>query len=124
MVVWFFFHPLPDLLPIMLVLVRGDPAFTKTEVIGLDILAPRHPKLYSLIVGRLGYEINSTTNVVSNKRGQVDESCQPDASGRQICLKPFMYPTDVVNILMETGGFGLTALTCQGNSILVWSMSK
>jgi hypothetical protein len=50
---------------IMLVLVRGDPAFTKTEVIGLDILAPRHPKLYSLIVGRLGYEINSTTNVVS-----------------------------------------------------------
>lgn len=124
MVVWFSFHPLPGLLPIMLVLVRGDPAFTKTEVIGLDILAPRHPKLYSLIVGRLGYEINSTTNVVSNKRGQVDESCQPDASGRQICLKPFMYPTDVVNILMETGGFGLTALTCQGNSILVWSMSK
>lgn len=108
----------------MLVLVRGDPAFTKTEVIGLDILAPRHPKLYSLIVGRLGYEINTTTNVVSNKRGAVDESCQPDASGRQICLKPFMYPTDVVNILMETGGFDMSAVTCQGNSILVWSLSK
>lgn len=28
----------------MLVIVRGDPAFTKTEVIGLDILAPRHPE--------------------------------------------------------------------------------
>jgi hypothetical protein len=108
----------------MLVLVRGDPAFTKTEVIGLDILAPRHPKLYSLIVSRLGYEINSTTNVVSNSRGQVDDSCQPDASGRQICLKPFMYPTDVVNILLETGGFGLSATTCQGNSIIVWSLSK
>ncbi len=108
----------------MLVLVRGDPAFTKTEVIGLDILAPRHPKLYALIVGRLGYEINPNTNVVSNKRGGVDESCQPDASGRQICLKPFMYPTDVVNILLETGGFALTAVTCQGNSILVWSLAK
>ena len=48
----------------MLVLVRGDPAFTKTEVIGLDILAPRHPNLYALIVGRLGYDIDTTTNVV------------------------------------------------------------
>ena len=108
----------------MLVLVRGDPAFTKTEVIGLDILAPRHPKLYALIVNRLGYDINSTTNVVSNKKGAVDDSCQPDGSGRQICLKPFMYPTDVVNILLETGGFNLSALTCQGNSILVWSLAK
>lgn len=108
----------------MLVLVRGDPAFTKTEVIGLDILAPRHPKLYSLIVSRLGYEINTTTNVVSNREGKVDSSCEPDASGRQICLKPFMYPSDVVNILMETGGFAMSALTCQGNSILVWNLTK
>jgi len=108
----------------MLVLVRGDPAFTKTELIGLDILAPRHPKLYSLIVGRLGYDINSNTNIVSNRQGNVDESCQPDATGRQICLKPFMYPTDVVNILIETGGFALSSNTCQGNSILVWSLVK
>lgn len=108
----------------MLVLVRGDPAFTKTEVISLDILALRHPKLYSLIVGRLSYTINSTTNVVSNSQGQVDETCEPDASGRQICLKPFMYPTDVVNVLLETGGLTLGAVTCQGNSILVWSLHK
>ena len=60
----------------MLVLVRGDPAFTKTEVIGLDILAPRHPKLYALIVGRLGYDVNSTTNVVSNRQGNVLSSRQ------------------------------------------------
>ena len=85
------FHKMPHLtgllLFVMLVLVRGDPAFTKTEVIGLDILAPRHPKLYSLIVGRLGYDINTNTNIVSNRQGNVDESCQPDATGRQICLK-------------------------------------
>ena len=53
----------------MLVIVRGDPAFTKTEVIGLDILAPRHPKLYGLIVNRLGFDVNSTTHVVSNRQG-------------------------------------------------------
>ena len=85
------FYKMPHLtgllLFVMLVLVRGDPAFTKTEVIGLDILAPRHPKLYSLIVGRLGYDINTNTNIVSNRQGNVDESCQPDATGRQICLK-------------------------------------
>ncbi len=62
--------------------------------------------------------------VVSNKQGVVDETCQPDASGRQICLKPFMYPTDVVNILVETGGLELRTVTCQGNSILVWSLTK
>jgi hypothetical protein len=56
----------------MLVIVRGDPAFTKTEVIGLDILAPRHPKLYGLIVNRLGYDVNSTTHVVSNRQGLRD----------------------------------------------------
>jgi hypothetical protein len=54
----------------MLVIVRGDPAYTKTEVIGLDIMAPRHPKLYALIVQRLGYDINSTTHVVSNRQGR------------------------------------------------------
>ena len=59
----------------MLVLVRGDPAFTKTEVIGLDILAPRHPKLYSLIVNRLGYDINVKTNIISNREGQVRFFC-------------------------------------------------
>ena len=84
---YFSFKMISGLLFVMLVLVRGDPAFTKTEVIGLDILAPRHPKLYSLIVGRLGYDINTNTNIVSNRQGNVDESCQPDATGRQICLK-------------------------------------
>ena len=61
---------------------------------------------------------------VSSRDGPVDESCRPDATGRQICLKPFMYPTDVVNVLQETGGFTLRTTTCQGNSILVWSLVK
>ena len=47
----------------MLVLVRGDPAFTKTEVIGLDILAPRQPKLYGQVVNGLGYSVNPSTNI-------------------------------------------------------------
>lgn len=35
-----------------------------------------------------------------------------------------MYPTDVANILLETGGFTLSAVTCQGNSIIVWTLIK
>ncbi|QQP56053.1 Hypothetical protein FKW44_000599 [Caligus rogercresseyi] len=70
----------------MLILVRGDPAFTLTEVIGLDILAPRHPELYGLIIGRLGFQKNGS-NAVCNQDG-TDENCQPDNAGRQICLKP------------------------------------
>jgi len=31
-----------------------------------------------------GYDVNSTTNVVSNRQGVVDDSCQPDATGRQV----------------------------------------
>jgi len=108
----------------MLVLVRGDPAFTKTEVIGLDILAPRQPKLYGQVVNGLGYTVNPSTNIVSSRDGSVDESCRPDATGRQVCLKPFMYPTDVVNVLQETGGFTLRSTTCQGSSIIVWSLAK
>ena len=71
---------------------------TIAEVIGLDILAPRQPKLYSQVVNGLGYTVNPSTNIVSSREGSVDESCRPDATGRQICLKPFMYPTDVINV--------------------------
>jgi hypothetical protein len=39
----------------MFVLVRGDPGIPRSEVFGLDILAPRHPKLFALIVERLGF---------------------------------------------------------------------
>ncbi len=42
----------------MFVLVRGDPGTPRSEVFGLDILAPRHPKLYALIVERLGFSLD------------------------------------------------------------------
>ena len=58
----FFISQFCTLFP-MLVLVRGDPAFTKTEVIGLDILAPRQPKLYGQVVNGLGYSVNPSTNI-------------------------------------------------------------
>jgi len=37
--------------------------------------------------------------------GELDQTCQPDVTGRQIVLTPNMQPTDVINILTETGGF-------------------
>ena len=42
----------------MLVIVQGDPLLLSTTVIGLDILAPRHPKLYGLLVNRLGFQLS------------------------------------------------------------------
>jgi hypothetical protein len=35
-----------------------------------------------------------------------------------------MHPTDVINVLTESGGFSLSALACQGNTFMVWSLSK
>ena len=40
----------------MLVVVQGDPLQLATTVVGLDILGPRHPKLHSLLVARLGFQ--------------------------------------------------------------------
>ena len=40
----------------MLVVVQGDPLQLASTVVGLDILGPRHPKLHSLLVARLGFQ--------------------------------------------------------------------
>ena len=107
----------------MLVLVRGDPAAAITEVIGLDVLARRHPSLYCSLLEKLGYTFDSSTNIVCSRQGSVDESCKPDPTGRQICLRPTMYPTDVVNSLTGTGAFEIASSTCHGGgTILVWSL--
>ena len=42
----------------MLVVVQGDPLLLSTTIIGLDILAPRHPKLHALLVNRLGFQLS------------------------------------------------------------------
>ena len=55
------------MLQVMLVVVRGDPGLPGCEVLGLDILATRHPKLLDLIVHRMGFtleENNVGTNCV------------------------------------------------------------
>ena len=106
----------------MLVLVRGDPICALTEVIGLDILAQPHPQLYASILDKLGYKFDAATNIVTNRQGSVDDSCQADPTGRQICIKATMYPTDVVNCLVGTGGFMICSSTCQVGSIVVWSL--
>ena len=107
----------------MLVLVRGDPACAISEIIGLDVLARRHPSLYTSILEQLGYEFNPSTNIVCNRQGSIDESCHPDPTGRQISLKPTMYPTDVINTLTDTGAFAMGSSTCHGGgAVVVWSL--
>ena len=95
----------------MLVVVQGDPLLLSTTIIGLDILAPRHPKLHALLVNRLGFQLsqdsrgeqryfknlktwftslpfhNSRTDVrfsVIATNGEVATGCEPDSSGRQV----------------------------------------
>jgi len=62
--------------------------------------------------------------MVMNNGGEVDEACKPDCHGRQIVLEPRMYPTDVLNILTETGGFSLAGSSCNSNSEVTWSLVK
>merc|ERR1712183_1264791 len=68
----------------MLVVVKGNPLVSSSKLVGLDILSPRHPKLYSLIVSRLGLQTDPAEQVVLlNGHGELDSTCQPDNSGRQ-----------------------------------------
>ena len=53
----------------------------------------------------------------------MDSSCQPDREGRQLTLIPKMYPTDVLNILTETGGFTIESQSNVAGEV-VWSLSK
>ena len=108
----------------MIVLIRGDPSCAITEVMGLDVLARRHPSLYSKLLERLGFCFNTSTNIVCSRQGAVDETCQPDPTGRQIILRSTMYPTDVLNELTEKGAFEMSSSTCHGGgTIVVWTLS-
>jgi len=64
--------------------------------------------------------------VLNSRTGEVDSTCQPDSSGRQAILAPNMYPTDVINILTETGGFILVGQSGCGEQPenVVWSLTK
>ena len=47
----------------MIVVVRGDPMKIGTSLCGLDILSPRHPMLFSLIVSRMGMQSSTSDQV-------------------------------------------------------------
>jgi len=106
----------------MLVVVQGDPLLLSTTVVGLDILAPRHPKLHALLINRLGFQLSQDSRVITNT-GEA-AGCEPDSSGRQVVLCPSLYPTDVLNILMETGGFVLSGTSTFPSGSIVWNLTK
>jgi len=63
--------------------------------------------------------------VVLNCSGVLDNTCQPDSLGRQVILVPNMYPTDVINILTETGGFNIVGQSgCGEPGEVAWSLVK
>jgi len=64
------------------------------------------------------------TPVVISNAGEIAIGCEPDNSGRQVVLRPALYPTDVLNILMETGGFILANASTNLNGSIVWNLTK
>merc|ERR1719431_660712 len=98
----------PGRLARMLVVVQGDPLALSTSLTGLDILAARHPKLHALLLDRLDFTLGPGGQV-GVKEGRSGD-CAADVEGRQVTLRPALYPTDVLNILTETGGFTVTAM--------------
>ena len=56
--------------------------------------------------------------------GELTARCQPDPAGRQVSLRPNLYPTDVINILTETGGFVYRDAAAQAPNLIVWNLEK
>jgi len=114
----------------MYVCVTGDPGSQGCTIVGLDILGTRHSKVFNLLLERMSFSLDNSGVVVCG--GIMNERCQPDNSGRQAALKPNLYPTDVLNILVETGGFRIiTSSTSQQQNIggvscshVVWTLEK
>jgi len=100
----------------MIVVISGDCNTNHCKVTGLDIFATRHPKLFQLVTTRLGLVTDSSDQIVLNQKS--------DDVGRQICLSLEMYPTDVLNILTETGGFTLLAQSSSSSGEISWSLQK
>jgi hypothetical protein len=115
---------------VMYVCVKGAPESSSCSIMGLDILGTRHPKLFSHILERMGFSLDCSNVVIYG--GVVSDRCQPDSAGRQFVLTPSLYPTDVLNILVETGGFRIitsSSITSQanpaaGNNHVVWTLEK
>jgi len=100
----------------MIVVISGDCNTNHCKLTGLDIFAVRHPKLFNLVISRLGLVTDGSEQVVLNQK--------PDDGGRQISLSVEMYTTDVLNILTETGGFSIVAQSSSSSGEIYWSLQK
>jgi len=100
----------------MIVVISGDCNTNHCKLTGLDIFAVRHPKLFNLVISRLGLVTDGSEQVVLNQK--------TDDGGRQISLSVEMYTTDVLNILTETGGFSIVAQSSSSSGEIVWSLQK
>jgi len=100
----------------MIVVISGDCNTNHCNLTGLDIFAVRHPKLFNLVISRLGLVTDGSEQVVLNQKS--------DEAGRQISLGVEMYTTDVLNILTETGGFSIVAQSSSSSGEIHWSLQK
>ena len=118
----------------MIVVISGDCNTNHCKLTGLDIFAVRHPKLFNLVISRLGLVTDGSEQVGEcacavyyNFLKLVSISVlnqKTDDGGRQISLSVEMYTTDVLNILTETGGFSIVAQSSSSSGEIVWSLQK
>eukprot|EP00088_Acartia_fossae_P063218 TRINITY_DN7689_c0_g2_i1.p1 TRINITY_DN7689_c0_g2~~TRINITY_DN7689_c0_g2_i1.p1 ORF type:complete len:107 (-),score=21.40 TRINITY_DN7689_c0_g2_i1:235-555(-) len=106
----------------MYVCVKGAVDRPECQIVGLDILGTRHPKIFTHILERMGFSLDCSNVVVCN--GMVNDRCRPDSGGRQVSLSPGLYPTDVLNILVETGGFRIITSSSLNTTDTVWTLEK
>jgi len=57
-------------------------------------------------------------------KGGRSGDCTADMEGRQVTLRPALYPTDVLNILTETGGFTVAGMAALSDGRVAWSLTK
>ena len=118
----------------MIVVITGDCNSNHCKVTGLDIFATRHAKLFKLVSSRLGLVTDSSDQIGEETLGMSQSQSwqlsisvlnqKSDDAGRQISLNLEMYPTDVLNILTESGGFILLTQSSAPSGEISWSLQK
>lgn len=101
------------------VLVRGTPCQPGVYVEGLD----KRDENYLAIIDTLGFMMSEGGLVMKKPGSNVNCFFRSEDGKRVIALRPYMYPTDVLNILRDFG-FKIVSTAGLPSGVLVWTVEK
>lgn len=104
------------------ILVRGVPGQAGVDVEGLDSAVNNREEAYAAIVELLGFTVGEG-GIVSKKPGSFGRCDTLDCGKRVLVLHPYMYPTDVLNRLRESG-FKVVSSAVNPSGTLVWTLDR